>query len=128
MITIWHSFHGMADNTGCKNKLNNLSSSITNLISIKSRNCRGSRKDRSQSISSILDLLNGHPLRQSNIIQKSGIAYDQAKEYMTLLTRCDLLSYNEQDLTYKTTAKGLHYLSLHNRMSELLPLDQINAD
>jgi predicted transcriptional regulator len=101
---------------------------MTNLISVQPRSYRVHRKDRSQSISSILELLNGRALRHSSIVQKSGVTYKQVKEYLTLLTNCDLLCYNEQDLTYKTTHKGLHYLSLQNKMSELLPLNQIDLD
>lgn len=101
---------------------------MTNLISIRPRSYRVQRRDRSQSIPSILKLLNGRALRQSNIVQKSGVTYKQVKEYVTLLTNCDLLCYNDHDLTYKTTSKGLQYLTLHNQMSELLPLNQINPD
>jgi predicted transcriptional regulator len=118
----------VSDNTGCKGKLNNVHLTMTNLISIQPRNHRVHRKDRSQSISSILELLNGRALRQSSIVQKSGVTYKQVKEYVTLLTNCDLLCYNDQDLTYKTTAKGLQYLTLHNQMSELLPLNQSNPN
>ena len=67
-------------------------------------------------------------MRQSNIAQKSGLTYKQVKKYVTLLTKCNLVYYNEQDLTYKTTAKGLHYLNLQNKMIELLPLTNTKSD
>lgn len=89
---------------------------------------RINRKDRSQSILLILGLLNGRQLRLSNIAMNSRITFKQAKEYVTILTNCKLLCYNEHDLTYKATAKGLHYLTLHNQMSELLPLIQVDAN
>lgn len=101
--------------------MNSLYSTVTDLFGVKERKYRITRNDRSQSISSILELLNGHPLRQSNIVQKSGLTYKQVKKYLTLLTRCDLVYYNEHDLTYKTTSKGLHYLNLQYRLIELLP-------
>ena len=108
--------------------MNSLCSTVTDLVSVKAGRYRVNRKDRSQSISSILDLLNGRPLRQSNIAQKSGLTYKQVKKYVILLTKCNLVYYNEQDLTYKTTTKGLHYLNLQNRMIELLPLTNTKSD
>lgn len=60
-------------------------------------------------------------MRQSNIAQKSSLTYKQVRKYMTLLTRCNLVYYNEQDLTYKTTPKGLHYLNLQNSLTDMLP-------
>ncbi|MPZ08299.1 MAG: hypothetical protein GEU26_18110 [Nitrososphaeraceae archaeon] len=104
------------------------SAMTTDLVSLKARRYRVNRKDRSQSISSILELLNGQPLRQSSIVQKSGLTYKQVKKYVLLLTNCNLVYYNEQDLTYKTTAKGLHYLNLQNSMVELLPLTKTSSN
>jgi predicted transcriptional regulator len=100
----------------------------TDLVSLKARRYRVNRKDRSQSISSILELLNGQPLRQSSIAQKSGLTYKQVKKYVILLRHCNLVYYNEQDSTYKTTAKGLHYLNLQNNMVELLALTKTNSN
>jgi predicted transcriptional regulator len=99
----------------------------TDFVSLKARRYRINRKDRSQSISSILGLLNGQPLRQSSIVQKSGLTYKQVKKYVILLTNCNLIYYNGQDLTYKTTAKGLHYLNLQNSMVELLQITKTNS-
>ena len=108
--------------------MNILCSTVTDLVSIKAKKYRVNRKDRSQSISTVLELLNGRPLRQSNIMQKSGLTYKHVKQYVTLLTKCNLIYYNEQDLTYKTSAKGLHYLNLQNKMIELLPLARAKSE
>jgi predicted transcriptional regulator len=111
--------------------LNNFYFTATDLVNVKKRRRRRYqviRKDRSQSISSILELLNGRQLRQSNIAQKSGLTYKQVKKYVTLLTKCNLANYNERELTYKTTTKGLHYLTLQYRMIELLPLTSTKSD
>jgi predicted transcriptional regulator len=84
-----------------------------------------SRKDRSQSIPLILELLNGQPTTRNEIIRKSGLKYWKVKEYVSLLILSNPISYNEIDQTYKATAKGLYYLNLYNQMSELLPIIQI---
>jgi predicted transcriptional regulator len=112
---------------GYTGNLNNLYFTVTDLVNVeKRRRYQAIRKDRSQSISSILELLNGRQLRQSNIAQKSGLTYKQVKKYVTLLTKCNLVNYNERELTYKTTTKGLHYLTLQYRIIELLPLTSLN--
>jgi predicted transcriptional regulator len=109
--------------------LNNFYFKATDLVNVKKgRRYQVMRKDGSQSISSILELLNGRQLRQSNIAQKSGLTYKQVKKYVTLLTKCNLVNYNERELTYKTTTKGLHYLTLQYRMIELLPLTSTKSD
>jgi predicted transcriptional regulator len=87
--------------------LHRLCSAVTDHVSVKAKKYRVNRKDRSQSISTVPELLNGRPLRQSNIVQKSGLTYKQVKKYVTLLAKCKLVYYKEQDLTYKTTAKGI---------------------
>lgn len=108
--------------------MNRLCSNVIDLVSVKAKKYRVNRKDRSHSISTVLELLNGRTLRQSNIVQKSGLTHKQVKKYVTLLTKCNLVYYNEQDLTYKTTAKGLHYLNLQNKMIELLPLASAKSE
>ena len=102
--------------------MNRLCSNVTDLVSVKAKKYRVNRKDRSQSISTVLELLNGRTLRQSNIVQKSSLTHKQVKKYVTLLTKCNLVYYSKQDITYGTTAKELHYLNLQNKMIELLSL------
>ena len=102
--------------------MNRLCSTVTDLVSVKAKKYRVNRKDRSQSISTVLELLNGLTLRQSNIVQKSSLTHKQVKKYVTLLTKCNLVYYSKQDLTYRTTAKEWHYLNLQNKMIELLSL------
>ena len=124
-----HLFCILTHGGGYTGNLNNLYFTVTDLVNVeKRRRYQVIRKDRSQSISSILELLNGRQLRQSNIAQKSGLTYKQVKKYVTLLTKCNLVNYNERELTYKTTAKGLHYLTLQYRMIELLPLTSTKSD
>jgi len=113
---------------GCNDRMNSVRQTMTDLISIKAKRYKATRKDRSQTISSILELSNGRPLGQSNIAQKSGTTYRRIKEYLTLLTNCDLICYNKQDLTYKTTAKGIYYLTLQRKMEELLPHIDLNLE
>ena len=124
VVVIWnYLFYIPNHGWGCMGNLNNFYFTATDLVNVKKRRrYQVIRKDRSQSISSILELLNGRQLRQSNIAQKSGLTYKQVKKYVTLLTKYNLVNYNERELIYKTTTKGLCYLTLQYRMIELLPL------
>lgn len=129
VVVVWnHLFCILKHRWGCMGNLNNFYFTATDLVNVKKRRYQVIRKDRSQSISSILELLNGRQLRQSNIAQKSGLTYKQVKKYVTLLTKCNLVNYDERELTYKTTTKGLHYLTLQYRMIELLPLTSTKSD
>lgn len=96
--------------------------------SIQSNSLGINRKDRSQLIPLILEILNGRPLRRYKIIQKSRLPYNQVNTYLKLLANCNLISLNDHDLSYKTTVKGLYYLRLHDQMSELLPLIRLKSE
>ena len=48
----------------------------------------------------------------------------QIKEYLRLLTDNDLLRYDRQMHTFKTTAKGLRFLEIYNQMSEGTKIQQ----
>ena len=83
VVVIWnHLFCIPNHRWGCMGNLNNFYSTATDLANVKKgrRRYQVIRKDRSQSISSILELLNGRQLRQSNIAQKSGF-YQYARHW-----------------------------------------------
>ena len=42
------------------------------------------------------------------------------KENLTALTEKDLLRYNEDTRTFKTTEKGLRFLDIYNRISDMI--------
>ena len=44
------------------------------------------------------------------------------KEYLTLLAENNLLEYEEGNMTYRTTEKGLLLLRIYNNMNETAPL------
>jgi predicted transcriptional regulator len=46
----------------------------------------------------------------------ANLSHDQLKEYLTVLTERDLLSYDLDSHTFKTTEKGLRFLEIYNRM------------
>ncbi len=48
------------------------------------------------------------------------VNYAQMNENLTALTENDLLRYNKDTGTFKTTEKGLRFLDIYNRMSDML--------
>jgi predicted transcriptional regulator len=44
------------------------------------------------------------------------------KEYLTLLAENNLLEYEEGNMTYRTTEKGLQLLRIYNNMNEIASL------
>jgi predicted transcriptional regulator len=84
-----------------------------------------SYRNRVDIIESILDVANGKDVRQGEILQKAKITHAKFKEYIQFLIQYDLIEYVLHEGTFKTTAKGLYFLSLCNKMKALLlsPLD-----
>jgi predicted transcriptional regulator len=56
---------------------------------------------------------------------KANLSYAQLKEYMIVLTEGDLLRYDLDTQTFKTTEKGLSLLEAYNQMNHTLKEKQI---
>jgi predicted transcriptional regulator len=67
-------------------------------------------RDRIDIISQILKIANGGGVTRTKIMYKGLLSYAQIKEYLMLLTEKDLLYYDEDTQTFKTTEKGLGFL------------------
>jgi predicted transcriptional regulator len=87
-----------------------------------------SYRNRIDIIESILDVANGNDVRQGKILQKAKITHAIFKEYIPLLIQCDLIEYLLHEGAFKTTIKGLDFLTLCNKMKALLlsPPEQSN--
>ena len=78
-------------------------------------------RNRIDIIESILDIANGNEVRQIEILNKAKITHAIFKEYMSYLIQYGLIEYVPlQDTIYKTTAKGLDFLSMCNKMKALI--------
>ena len=67
----------------------------------------------------ILEAANGATTK-TKIMYKSMLSYNQLKEYLSILIRNNLLEYIEGTHQFKTTEKGLNFLTMHREMAELL--------
>ncbi len=67
-------------------------------------------RSRTDIISQILNTANGGGgATKTKILYKACLSHNQLKEYLTVLTQSDLLIYDGQTHTFKTTEKGLYY-------------------
>jgi predicted transcriptional regulator len=96
------------------------SSSIT-LLLLKDLNIMKYRS-RTDIVGLILEAANGGGATKTKIMYKALISYNLMKEYLTLLAENDLLEYEQGNMTYRTTEKGLHLLKIYNNMNEIASL------
>jgi predicted transcriptional regulator len=77
-------------------------------------------RDKFDIIALILDIANGNEARQADILIKANIPYTLFKEYLFSLYRYGLIEmeYIQRQCkrTYRTTAKGIHFLGICNKM------------
>jgi predicted transcriptional regulator len=77
-------------------------------------------RSRVDIVSQILDTANGSSVTKTNIMYKAFLSYDQLKEKLVLLTEKDLLRYDENTRTFKTTDKGLRFLQIYNLIGDMI--------
>jgi predicted transcriptional regulator len=62
---------------------------------------------------------------KTEIMYKVFLSHEQLKEYLMILTESDLLRYDGETHTYKTTEKGLRFLQAYNQIDRILKEQQI---
>jgi predicted transcriptional regulator len=83
-------------------------------------------RSRIDIVSQILEVANGGATR-TKIMYKAFLSYSQMKEYLTILTDNDLLSYDEVTRVFKTTEKGLRFLQTYNRIGDVMKIQQVRV-
>jgi predicted transcriptional regulator len=78
-------------------------------------------RSRTEIISQILEAANGGVnITKTKLMYKVFLSQSQLKEYVKVLTDSDLLGYDSVTRTFKTTEKGLRFLSLYNQIDNLM--------
>jgi predicted transcriptional regulator len=85
-------------------------------------------RSRTDIISQILETANGGDATRSKILYKALLSSSQMKEYLTVLTESDLLRYDQETHTFKTTQKGLRFIEIYNQISDLMKELQQSGD
>jgi predicted transcriptional regulator len=81
-------------------------------------------RSRIDVISQMLDAANGSGVTKSRLVYKTFLNYDQLKKNLMALIEKDLLRYNRNTRTFKTTEKGLIFLHIYSEINEMLKEDQ----
>ena len=80
-------------------------------------------RSRSEIVRSILEAANvSGGTSRTRLMYKSYLAFNQLKEYLTLLVENALIEYEEGMRTYRTTEKGIRLLKIQ---SEMVPIKYI---
>lgn len=83
-------------------------------------------RGRDEIITQILEIVNEGSgdihggATKTKIMYKAFLSYAQLKEYLTVLTKSDLLSYEVQTHRFKATEKGLSFLKAYDQIEQLM--------
>lgn len=77
-------------------------------------------RNRIEIMSQILGLANGGGATKTKIMYQAFLSYGQMKEHLMVLTQNNLLSYDLDTRTFKTTEKGLRFLETYNQMDGMI--------
>jgi predicted transcriptional regulator len=76
-------------------------------------------RNRIQIISQILEIANGGVTTKLKIMYNANLSYAQLKDYLLTLSDKDMLSYDLDSHTFKTTEKGLRFLEVYGQLNNL---------
>ncbi|HJU35493.1 MAG TPA: winged helix-turn-helix domain-containing protein [Nitrososphaera sp.] len=76
-------------------------------------------RTRIEIISQILEIANGGINTKIKIMYRVNLSYAQLKDYLMTLNEKDLLSYDLDTRTFKTTEKGLRFLKAYSQLDQL---------
>jgi predicted transcriptional regulator len=76
-------------------------------------------RNRIEIISQILEVANGGVTSKIKIMARANLSYIQLKNYLITLNDKELLSYDLDTHTFKTTEKGLKFLKAYSQLDQL---------
>ena len=77
-------------------------------------------RDRIDIFTEILDIANGGVTNKMRMMCKANTSYEQLRRYMTFLIERDLLCYDLDSHTFRTTEKGLRLLVIYNHIKAII--------
>jgi predicted transcriptional regulator len=78
-------------------------------------------RDKNEIIAQILESANGNRVRLTKIIYDVYLSHTKTKGYLMGLIEKGLIEYLDGEKTFKTTAKGMTFLRIHNIVQDLAP-------
>jgi predicted transcriptional regulator len=85
---------------------------------------RNRGRNRIDIIRQILEVANGGVTKKIKIMYKANLSYAQLKEYLMVLNERDLLRYDLDTQTFKTTEKGVRFLDTYNQMETVMKVKE----
>ena len=88
-------------------------------------------RSKTEIITRILEIVNDGRsfgdagISKTKIMYKASLSHPQLEEYLVILTEGDLLRYDGQTRTFKTTEKGLDFLKAYDQINQLMEEKQI---
>jgi predicted transcriptional regulator len=85
-------------------------------------------RSRTEIVIRILEVVNGSGsdgFTKYKIMYNAFLSYAQLEGYLTVLTDKDLLRYDLNSHTFKTTERGRRFLETYNQMDDLIKEQQI---
>ena len=76
-------------------------------------------RSRTDIVATILEAANGGSTK-TKIMYKAYLSYAQLKEYLSILVGNGLLEYEEGELKYKTTEKGLRFMKTYSEIGDMV--------
>src|SRR5918911_3617343 len=76
-------------------------------------------RSRTGIIAKILDSASNEPVSKTRLMYMACIPHEQITSYASMLIERDLLTFDNYTSLFSTTAKGLKFLELYNRMQQL---------
>ncbi len=78
-------------------------------------------RDRFEILGLILQIANGYNnVTMTKIMNRALLSYNQMKEHLAFLTEKDLLCYDKDNGTFKTTEKGMRFLQIYSTMEDMI--------
>ena len=82
-------------------------------------------RSRIEIMSQILEAANGGGATRTKIMYKAFLSFIQLREFLMVLTQSDLLSYDLDTQTFKTTEKGLRFLDAYKQFLSISPYHSV---
>ena len=85
----------------------------------KKRETHMTYRDRMDIFRRILQVANGGAAK-TKIMYRAFLSYSQMKDSLMVLTQNDLMSYDLDTQTFKTTQKGRRFIEIYNQMAGMI--------
>jgi predicted transcriptional regulator len=82
-------------------------------------------RSRIEIMSQILEAANGGGATRTKIMYKAFLSFIQLREFLMVLTKSDLLSFDRETQTFKTTEKGLRFLDAYKQFLSISPYHSV---